>query len=94
MAISSVRMTERAKKDLVKVPKHIYRKLMLWILQIELEGLERVRMITGYHDEPLRGQRTGQRSIRLNIVYRAIYEIHSDGIIEFVSIEEVNRHDY
>ena len=94
MVIHSVKLTERAKKDLGKVPKYIYRKLMLWILQIELEGLEKVRMIHGYHDEPLRGQRTGQRSIRLNIVYRVIYEIHGDGIIEFVSIEEVNRHDY
>ena len=35
----------------------------------------------GFHDEPLRGQRHGQRSIRLNRAYRAIYVISSDGSI-------------
>lgn len=47
----------------------------------------------GYHDEPLKGARVGQRSIRLNRAYRAIYVIKNDGI-EFGSVEEVNKHDY
>jgi proteic killer suppression protein len=53
-----------------------------------------VRRIPGFHDEPLAGQRTGQRSIRLSISYRAIYEIRRDGSVEFASVEEVNKHDY
>ena len=52
----------------------------------------------GYHDEPLRGNRQGQRSIRLNIVYRAIYIISTDEtakeVIQFVLVEEVNKHGY
>lgn len=47
----------------------------------------------GYHDEPLKGRRAGQRSIRLSRAYRAIYEIRVDDVT-FVSVEEVNKHDY
>ena len=60
---------------------------------VELEGVERVRKLPGYHDEPLHRKRQGQRSIRLSRSYQAIYEIRKDKI-EFVSIEEVNKHDY
>ncbi len=35
----------------------------------------------------------GQRSIRLSRSYRAIYEIHEDGVSELVSVEEVSKHD-
>ena len=94
MAIHSVRLKDRAKKDLRTVPDHIVTKLMGWVRQVEKEGLEKTRRTPGYHDEPLRGNRSGQRSIRLNRAYRAIYEIQSDQTIEFVSIEEVNKHDY
>ena len=44
--------------------------------------------------EALKGERFGQRSIRLSIAYRAIYEIKRDGRVEFVSIEEVSKHEY
>ncbi len=94
MGIYRVHITNQAKKEIKKIPKHIFRKLMLWIMQVEKEGLEKTRKTPGYHDEPLRGKRLGQRSIRLNIAYRAIYEIKNDSQIEFVSVEEVHKHDY
>lgn len=56
--------------------------------------LGEVRKIPGYHDEPLKGTRTGQRSIRLSKAYRAIYEIDQEGKIEIVKVLEVNKHDY
>lgn len=46
------------------------------------------------HDEPLKGKRQGQRSIRLNKAYRAIYIINKEGVIHFVEVEEVNKHEY
>jgi len=52
-----------------------------------------VRKIPGYHDEPLKGDRAGQRSIRLSRAYRAIYEIRKD-VAQLVSVEEVSKHDY
>lgn len=60
---------------------------------MELRGLDEVRKIPGYHDEPLRGDRRGQRSIRLSRHYRAIYAIKKD-VFEFVEILEVNKHEY
>jgi proteic killer suppression protein len=92
--IRSVHLTKRAKADLLRVPEYIAEKLKLWIFLVETNGLELTRKIGGYHDEPLRGSRHNQRSIRLNRAYRAIYVIRSDGVIDFVSLEEVHKHEY
>ena len=66
---------------------------MIWVTAVELDGLEVVRKAPGYHDEPLKGTRAGQRSIRLSRSYRAIYEVKR-GAVQFVSVEEVSKHDY
>jgi proteic killer suppression protein len=60
---------------------------------VELDGVEEVRKVPEYHDEPLKGARAGQRSIRRSSAYRAIYEIKG-GAAQFVSIEEVSKHEY
>ena len=91
--IREVRLSKRAKKDLKGIPRNIVRKLGNWIREVEIVGLEEVRKISGYHDESLRGRRRGQRSIRLNRSYRAIYTIRGS-LVEFVMIEEVNKHEY
>ena len=70
----------------------IHHKSSLWLMRPL--GLEEVRKRPGYHDEPLLGDRRGQRSIRLNRSWRAIYVILSDGRIEFVEVQEVNKHEY
>ena len=67
--------------------------LMIWVTAVEHDGLEEVRKVPGYHDEPLKGGRMGQRSIPLSRAYRAIYEIKGD-TAEFVSVEEVSKHKY
>ena len=87
-------LTRRAVKDLSKIPIHIQRKLQLWVHSIKTIGIEETRKIPGYHDEPLRGKREGQRSIRLSQAYRAFYRILKNGRIEFVQVEEVNKHEY
>jgi proteic killer suppression protein len=51
---------------------------------VEEQGIEEAREIPGYHDEPLRGEREGQRSVRLSRAYRAIY-------IEFQEEEEKKK---
>ncbi|HEU5282068.1 MAG TPA: hypothetical protein VFU82_08835 [Gammaproteobacteria bacterium] len=91
--IFSVRLSAKADKDLRKIPLAIAIKLEAWIEDVGERGLSEVRKTKGYHDEPLKGKRAGQRSIRLNIAYRAIYIIKS-GVISFVEIQEVNKHDY
>ena len=93
-----VRLTRRAQRQLKRIPERIVTALEVWVDLVETEGLEEVRKIPGYHDEPLRGDRAGQRSVRLNIAYRAIYEIktEADGskLVKFVSVEEVTHHEY
>jgi proteic killer suppression protein len=64
MAIREIRLSRSARKDLRRVPAHILDKFETWVQAVELDGLEEVRKIPGYHDEPLSGDRLGQRSIR------------------------------
>ncbi|MCC7385544.1 MAG: type II toxin-antitoxin system RelE/ParE family toxin [Deltaproteobacteria bacterium] len=92
--IVRVVLTKRAQRDTRGLPHHVVDKLATWVKAVQLRGLEEVRRIPGYHDEPLRGERRGQRSIRLSLQYRAIYRVQNDGRVEFVSVEEVHKHDY
>lgn len=92
--INVVILSKRAKLDLKSVPIYIRRNLLAWVSGVEIEGLAEIRKIPGYHDEPLKGNRIGERSIRLNRSYRAIYVIRDDGTIEFLEVLEVNKHDY
>ena len=94
MAIKEVRVSGAARKSLQRVPDRILDKLETWVRAVERDGLETVRKTPGYHDEPLHGVRKGQRSIRLSRSYRAIYVIRDDAAVEFVSVEEVSKHEY
>jgi len=98
--IDIVLLSKRAQKDLRTMPRHIIGKLDSWISSVETEGLEEVRKIPGYHDEPLKGERAGQRSIRLSKSYRMIYTVRLDEtakrtqLVQCVVIEEVTKHGY
>jgi proteic killer suppression protein len=91
--IRIVTVAEKVQKNLHKVPVPIKKKLFTWVAAVEERGLIEVRKIPGFHDEPLKGDRQGQRSIRLNKQWRAIYRMIYQKI-EFVLIEEVTPHDY
>lgn len=91
--IFRVEISRLAEKQLRKLPRHIVDNLLIWVAAVEHDGLEAVRKVPGYHDEPLKGDRTRQRSMRLSRAYRAIYEIKQD-TAKFVSVEEVSKHDY
>ena len=73
--MDKVEISERAQKDLVKIPHHIELKLQQFIASVEKSGYEYTIKSRGYDDKPLIGKRKGQRSIRLNRSYRAIYTI-------------------
>lgn len=53
-----------------------------------------MRRIPSFHDEPLKGQRKGQRSIRLSRAHRAIYVVRIKGDVQYLSVEEVSKHEY
>lgn len=65
----------------------------LWKREVEQHGLEAVRRISGYHDEPLHGKLRGIRSVRLALAYRAYYRLVGDRA-QIVVVEEVNKHDH
>lgn len=94
MDIFTVILNEKTKRSLKKIPSHVVVKLFGWIDAVSHEGLSEVKKIPGYHDEPLKGMRIGQRSIRLSKAYRAIYKIGKNNQTEIVEIIEVNKHDY
>ncbi|CAM2888055.1 type II toxin-antitoxin system mRNA interferase toxin, RelE/StbE family [Legionella anisa] len=89
-----VDLTTKAKKNLTKVPEYIKEKLLLWVDSVERIGINKTRIIPGYHDELLKGDRSGQRSIRLNKAYRAIYIEKENKEIVIISVIEVNKHEY
>lgn len=61
--IRDIELSKQAKKDLARIPRHIVEKLFAWVDAVEDQGLDEVRKRPGYHDEPLKGKRRGQRSI-------------------------------
>lgn len=66
----------------------------IWAASVEEIGIRRVRLMAGYHDEPLVGLRGGQRSVRLNRSYRLFYvEDERIGSIMIIVLE-VNKHEY
>jgi len=94
MDIYAVRLSKPVEKQLPKIPIHIVFKLQSWVDGVRTEGLFHMRKIPGYHDEPLTGQRQGQRSIRLNRSWRAFYIIDKTGTVQCIEIIEVNKHEY
>lgn len=83
-----------ANKQLKKVPAHIKTKFEAWCDLIVYMGLREARKYKGFHDEPLKGSRKGQRSVRLSKSYRAIYKEITDDVYELIEVIEVNKHDY
>lgn len=72
----------------------MFRQLLAWVTAVQVDGLPETRRIPGYHDEPLRGRRQGQRSIRLTRKWRAIYETTQAQEVMLVAVQEVTAHDY
>ena len=91
--IRRVVLSKQAEKDLVTVPTHVALKLQDWVEDVEERGIEAVRRIPGYHDEPLKGAREGQRSIRLSKAYRAYYRV-VNAALQFLRVEGVDKHVY
>lgn len=76
------------------MPGYIKEKLLLWVDSVERIGIHKTRIIPGFHDESLKGAHYGQRSIRLNRAYRAIYIENEHKEIVIISVIEVNKHEY
>jgi proteic killer suppression protein len=89
-----VKLSRLAKKQTQKAPAHIVTKLLSWVSLIRIKGLAHVQMIKGFHDEPLKGKKTGRRSVRLSRQWRAEYTMSVAGDVSVLTIEEVHPHEY
>ncbi len=76
------------------MPTHIQSKFEYWCDLLNFIGLLKARKYKGFHDEPLRGKRAGQRSVRLSKAYRAIYVEVDKNNYEIIEVIEVNKHEY
>ena len=92
--IYMVEFTKFAAKQITRLPRQIQESVYLWQQAVEKLGLPEVMKAKGYHDEPLKGPRRGQRSVRLNRAYRLIYTQADRGEVIVVGVQEVNKHDY
>jgi proteic killer suppression protein len=92
--IFEVILSENVKKELKRIPHHIQVKLLGWVDDVSNRGIREVRKTPGYHDEPLKGKRKGQRSIRLSKAYRGIYIVDNTNHIAIIKVIEVNKHEY
>lgn len=92
--ITEIQITKQALKDLRRTPLYIQEKFRAWLVAVNNVGVDETRRRPGWHDEPLLGDRKGQRSIRLNKQWRAIYIIKSNGQIEFIEVKEITPHEY
>lgn len=90
-----IELAKQAQRDLKTLPDFIEDRFHRWVLDVSEVGLNKVRKIPGWHDEPLNGKRKGQRSIRLNKAYRAIYrEDKVSQLLIIVEVLEINKHRY
>jgi proteic killer suppression protein len=87
-------MTKFAEKQLKRLPRHIVVAYDAWVSAVELDGIRATRALPGYHDEPLKGDRKGQRSVRLSKAYRVVYEEISSEKIILICVQEVSKHEY
>ncbi len=91
---TEVFITKFAQKQYRRLPVQIQTAFQTWVTLIGDAGVETMRKIPGYHDEPLKGQRYGQRSSRLSRAYRVMYEEDDDRHIVVITVLEINKHEY
>ena len=90
--VTKVTYSRLFEKQIQRLPKHIKFKVSLWVLTVQTEGIGTTMQLRHFRDESLKGQRQGQRSIRLNRAYRLIYEVVEGNV--HIHVLEVNKHEY
>jgi len=78
--------SKRWQKDIIRS----FRKVVQWIMEADSES--DLYAFKSLHYEKLKGNRVGQRSVRLNDQFRLILRIENNGIKAVVVIEIVDYH--
>jgi len=80
------------KKACRKVPPQVLKKYELWKDIVFRHGPQKFKEFPSFNDEALKGDRKGQRSSKLNLQYRVIYEIENH--IVTIYVLEITPHKY
>jgi proteic killer suppression protein len=95
MRNAQVILSKRATKDLQKIPRFLQVNFHRWVTYLTEVGYEETQKVKGFHDEPLKGLREGQRSVRLNRAYRVFYQVIAETQeVIILNILEINKHEY
>ncbi len=89
-----VHWDRRVEKQIDALPAHIVGSFYDWVRAVERDGMESVRRLPGYHDEGLKGELKGVRSVRLTKAYRVLYVESVDGNLKIAYVTRVSKHDY
>lgn len=81
-------------KQLDAIPAHLVGSFYDWVRAVERDGMRSVRQLSGYHDEKLRGELAGLRSVRLTKAYRVLYFETTDGVTHVAQVTRISKHDY
>ncbi len=82
----------RIDRRVQRLPTEILKRYEKWKDIVRISGPLGLRLIKGFHDEALRGERRGQRSSRLGLQYRVIYRVVKQEV--FVEAIDITAHDY
>ncbi len=79
-------------KTCKKLPAQVLKKYELWKDLVYRHGPSILKNFPGLNDEKLSGIREGQRSSRLNLQFRVIYQVENENIMVYVL--EITPHNY
>ena len=87
-----IREHRHLEKTVAKLPAPVVKKYEIWKDLVFRHGPDKLREFPGFHDELLKGDRKGQRSSRLSILHRVIYEVEREQVSVYVI--EISPHKY
>jgi len=86
----------REHRDIAKIcrqlPPLVVKKYELWKNIVFRHGPEKLKEFPGFHDEKLKGGRKGERSSRLSLQFRIIYQVERNVVTVFVL--DISPHKY
>jgi len=89
-----VQWDRTVQKQILKLPFSMVGSFYDWVHAVEQLGMERVRVLPGYHDEKLKGPLRGLRSVRISKTYRVLYYETEQGLVKVARITRISKHDY
>jgi mRNA-degrading endonuclease RelE of RelBE toxin-antitoxin system len=75
-----------------RLPPSVLKKYQAWKEIVRVNGPDKLREFSGYHDEKLQGERFGERSSRLSLHYRVIYAVERSVVT--IRVLEITPHEY